>query len=472
MPLGTLTNHETRPVRAAFFPGLKKFHFVGIGGIGMSALAKTLRHLGFEVSGSDKKENYSIQRMRAQGIQVSVGHEGSLDRSVSALVYSTAIQADNPELLQAKKLGIPILHRSEVLAEFVNKRPSIGVTGTHGKTTTTAMISYLLQAVGQAPTCLVGGMLLNAQDNVLLGADELYVAEVDESDKSQRRYFPLHSIITNMEPEHLDHYKDFDDIKACFKSYGYQTRPEGTLVINDDDQELKGLFLGYPHPLVSYGFQHTADFWAHDIHLFPYSSNYRLYHHDRPLGTVHLSVPGIHNISNSLAALALLISLGVEPELLMQKLADFKGTGRRLEVKLETSRLLVVDDYAHHPTEIKASLKALRNYGRMMTVIFQPHRFSRIKGLLKDFGPSFQDADRLIVTDIYGAGEQDDPLTSAETFLETVRLSGHRNVSFIKREELLKSLTPTEAPQGDLFAFIGAGDIEEIANAFAVRFKG
>ncbi len=468
---GTLSNLETEPKAPPLFPGMKKFHFVGIGGIGMSALAKTLRHLGYEVSGSDRKENGTIQRMRTQGIQVFVGHENALGKSVSALVYSTAIQPDNPELLQAKRLGIPVLHRSQILAEFINKRASIGVTGTHGKTTTTAMISFLLSAAGLHPSCIVGGILLNAQDNVLLGSGDLYVAEVDESDKSQRHYFPLHSVITNMEPEHLDHYRDFDEIKACFRSYGNQTRPEGFLVINDDEAELKGLFADYKRPLVTYGFQHSADFWAHDIRLFPYSSQYRLYHREQCLGTVNLSVPGIHNISNSLAAFSLLLSLGLEPELLLPKITGFRGTGRRLEVKLETSKILVIDDYAHHPTEIRASLKALKNYGRMMTVIFQPHRFSRIKGLLKDFGPSFKDADRLIVTDIYGAGEENDQKVSPQEVLETVRASGHKNVSFIRREELLTMLQLTEAPQGDLFAFIGAGDIEEIANAFAVRFK-
>jgi UDP-N-acetylmuramate--alanine ligase len=297
------------------------------------------------------------------------------------------------------------------------------------------------------------------------------VAEVDESDKSQRRYFPLHSVITNMEVEHLDHYRDFEDIKACFRSYGSQTRPEGFLVLNDDDEALMEIFKDYPHSRATYGFQHRADFWAQDIQLFPDSSQYRLFLHDQNLGTVRLRIPGLHNISNSLAAFALLISMGLDPEGLIQRISDFRGTGRRLEVKLETPRLLVVDDYAHHPTEIQASLRALKNYGRRLTVIFQPHRFSRIKGLLQEFGNAFKDADRLILTDIYGAGEKDDKKISAHEVLETVKLSGHKNASFLKQEEILKTLKPTDIPEGELFAFLGAGDIGEIANAFAIRFK-
>jgi UDP-N-acetylmuramate--alanine ligase len=456
--------------REALFPGMRKFHFVGIGGIGMSALAKTLSHLGFEVLGSDRKESAGCGKLRARGIRVLSGHDHRLEPDTSALVYSTAISENNAEILEARRLGIPVLHRSEILAEFMNKRPSVSVTGTHGKTTTTGMISRLLASAGASPTCLVGGMLRDQDDNVILGSDELYVAEVDESDKSQLRCFPLYSVFTNMEREHLDHYRDFEDIKACFRTYGGQTRPEGFLVINSDDGGLAELFASSERRVVTYGTNRRADFRALEVRLGVERSSFRLYEHGRELAQVRLSVPGIHNVSNALAASALLIRMGYRPEEVIGYLADFRGTGRRLEVKLKTRRVMVVDDYAHHPTEIQASLRALKRYGRPLTVIFQPHRYSRTRTLLNDFGPSFHDADRLILTDIYSAGEQTGADISAEEVLKAVRHTGHQNAAFIRREALLEELNLAD-PKGEIFAFLGAGDIGEIANAFAIRFK-
>ncbi len=458
-------------MKKKLFPNKRHFHFVGIGGVGMSALAKTLNHLGFKVSGTDQKEGSCFEKMRMAGIRVFSGHDGKLDPTIDALVYSTAISDSNLEVRQARQLGIPLMHRSEVLAELLNKRPSMGITGTHGKTTTTAMISFLAEKIGWKPTCLIGGILLNHDDNVLLGSDDLYIAEVDESDKSHRRYEPLYSLITNVEKEHLDHYKDFEEIKACFKDYGSQTREGGLLLINHDDEELLKLFTDYSKPLITYGFSHQADFWAHDIHLDSKSSEYSLYRSQKKLGRIKLGMPGLHNVSNSIAALALVIAFGSSPDEVIARMADFKGTGRRLEVKLETSDLLVVDDYAHHPTEIQASLRALKSYGKKVTAVFQPHRFSRIRNMLEEFGSSFADADRIVVTDIYGAGEMNNEKISAREMLKTIRRHGHNNASFIEKNNLLNALKPSEAPEGELFAFMGAGDISEIADAFAVRFR-
>jgi len=336
-----------------------------------------------------------VQSLRRVGIPVHLGHE-NLPNDTGAVVYSTAILKNNPERCHAEARGVPCYHRSEILAELLNHRNSIGVTGTHGKTTTAALISFLTRELGLNSTCLVGGVLLNHEDNVLLGDDDLYIAEVDESDKSHCRMHPQHSIITNVESEHLEHYNDFEEIKTCFKTYGFQTRAGGHLVLNADDAILTDLFKEYPHSKITYAINQKADFQAIDITLSENNSIYTLRRFGKTLGKVNLSVPGLHNVSNSLAALALLISLGFPVEGMIKALSEFKGTGRRLEVKLKTPKLLVVDDYAHHPTEIRASLDVLKNYGSRVTVIFQPHRFSRTKHLLQDLSTSFGDADQLV----------------------------------------------------------------------------
>jgi UDP-N-acetylmuramate--alanine ligase len=270
----------------------------------------------------------------------------------------------------------------------------------------------------------------------------------------------------------LDHYKDFEEIKTCFRSYGYQTRPEGYLVVNYDDLGLREMFQDYPNSILTYGMDRRADFWATDIRLSHYSADYRLFHKKQFLGNVHLELPGIHNVSNSLASLSLLIALGLDINKLIPAMAEFRGTGRRLEVKLNTQQLLVVDDYAHHPTEIRASLRALKAYGKPLTVVFQPHRFSRIRGLLHEFATAFYDADQLILTDIYGAGETEDGGLKIQDVLEAIQRSGHPNATFIQKAGLLNKLEPAGRPGGELFAFLGAGDIGEVADAFSIRFKG
>jgi UDP-N-acetylmuramate--alanine ligase len=453
------------------FPGRKHFHFVGIGGVGMSALAKALTHKGFVVSGSDRQSSPSIDKLKSYNISVTIGHDQKLPEGVSAVVVSTAISPENAAVKEAKALNIPLLHRSDVLAEFLNKLQSIGVTGTHGKTTTSALTAFLMERLGWNPTALVGGNIINIGDNVILGSDEWVVAEVDESDKSHCRYHPAHSIITNIEIEHLDHYENLDEIKSCFQEYGNNTRAGGFLIINSEDHHLRKLFKETQSKVVTFGYSHEADFWAHKIQLGPSSSTFDLFHHEEFLGAVTLHISGLHNVSNALASLAMLISLGANKEQIIEAIKDFKGTSRRLEVKLDTEELLVVDDYAHHPSEIRASLLALGRWNRKITAVFQPHRFSRVEGLLDEFATSFKDADRLILTDVYGAGEVGDGEESVSKILESIRNSGHPNVSFVDRNSLIKQLEPSRDPRGEVFAFLGAGDIGEVADAFAIKFK-
>lgn len=450
-------------------PG-KKIFFVGIGGIGMSGLARLLAARGFEVSGSDVKRTKTTSKLESEGVTVLIGQEGSFEIRPDLGVYSSAIAKNNPDFQKLESLGIPLFHRAEVLSFFMNQVISLAITGAHGKTTSSSMASFLMTQAGLKPSCLVGGNIVNFGSNVLIGDPHLFVAEVDESDRSQLFFSPDFALITNLDTEHLDVYQDLDDIKNSFRTFIDQVKTTGSLVYCMDDPNLKELASDSQRGGVSFGLSESADFHPKDIQLNGFQSSYTLFEKGQQVEQIHLHIPGMHNVLNSLGVIALLRTFGLGYERFLKFLPEFKGAGRRLEVKLNRPDLLVLDDYAHHPTEVKATIEAIKGLGRKVTVVFQPHRFSRTVHLAGDFGPVFKHADRVLLTDIYAAGEQNPSQVQVSVIYDAVKKMGHSNVHMVSRDHIIDFLlSHLEGEQ--TVAFLGAGDIGEIADEFASRFE-
>jgi len=450
----------------------KRVHFIGVAGIGMSGLAKALTAFGFSVSGSDIKEGRTLQELRQRGIVVFVGHASDIIRTQKPdlVVYSSAISKSNPEYVEATTQGILMVHRAELLAYFMNQSKSIAILGMHGKTTTSSMVSHLLTCMEFHPTCFVGGEMINFCDNVLLGERTWIVAEVDESDGTHLLFSPSHAILTNLEEEHLDHYTGLEDIKEKFRGFLDNLKPDSVVVYSEDCPNLREVVSHAKGRKISYGFSETAEFSASEINLSGLSSSYTLLYHGKKVGGVRLNIPGLHNILNSLGTIALLRSMDLPLEPILNHLPEFRGAKRRLELKWDQPGLSVVDDYAHHPTEVQASLSALKASGRKLTCVFQPHRYSRARSLAGTFGPSFAQADRLILTEIYGAGETNPTGIDSGVIYDAVCGTGYPHILRMPKEEvidyLLNHLDPNE-----IVAFLGAGDITEVADCFVERLK-
>ncbi len=445
----------------------RRVFFVGIGGMGMSALAQALKARGLDVSGSDEKKTKMTQRLTDAGIRIRIGHLADHVERADFIVRSSAISRENPELIRAQELGIPVFHRAEVLSFLMNHAISIAVTGTHGKTTCAAFASFLFRTAGYRPTCLVGGDIRNFNSNVLLGDSHLLIAEVDESDRSQLFYEPDFALLTNLEAEHLDIYKDIADLKQSFREFVYQVKKTGTIVYCSDDPYLSEIIgqAGEGISAVSYGFNPSAVYSAKDLILNGFSSVYTLLENGKAVGEVNLNIPGRHNILNSLGVIALAKKFGIEDEKIMPNLAGFLGASRRLEIKLKRNDLVVIDDYAHHPTEVRASLEAIRELGMFTTAVFQPHRYSRTMSLAKEFSTAFRYADRVLITDIYGAGENNPNHVENNLIYQAVKSIGHPDVQMIAKSDLVEYLIRNRTDR-EVVAFLGAGDISEVAEEF------
>lgn len=450
-------------------PGRKVF-LIGIGGIGMSGLARLLAARGLEVSGSDAKRTKMTSKLEAEGILILIGHEGAFMSRPDLAIYSSAISKGNHDFQKLEALGIPIFHRAQVLSFIMNRVISLAITGAHGKTTSSSMASFLISQSGLKPSCLVGGEILNFGSNVLIGDPNLIVSEVDESDRSQLYFSPDFTLITNLDAEHLDVYRDLEDIKNSFRTFIDQVKTTGSFVYCLDDPHLKEIASDSHRSGVSYGFSESADFHPKDIHLDGFHSSYVLYEKGKQIDLIRLNIPGMHNILNSLGVIALLRTFGLEYGQFLKFLPDFKGAGRRMEVKLNRSDILILDDYAHHPTEIKATLQAIKGLGRKVTVVFQPHRFSRTVHLVNDFGSAFEHADRVLLTDIYSAGEQNPNQVQASLIYEAIKKTGHPEVNIVSRDQIIHFLL-SHFDGDQTVAFLGAGDIGEVADEFASRFE-
>ena len=451
--------------------GVRHAYLIGIGGVGMSALARVLKHRGIKVSGSDKKGNHTTAQLEREGIGVLLGQETVGLADADLVIYSSAIKEDHPELSAARQLGKNVHHRAEILSSLLNQaKTSVAVTGTHGKTTTSSMVSFVLSELGKNPTCLVGGDVLNLGTNTVLGDLDLFISEVDESDQTHELYAPNYAIMTNLEEDHMDHYKDMGALRGSFETFLGHLRNPGMAIYSAEDSILTELVRQSGRPAVSFGFNASADFSAANIDYHAFGSEFDLLEEGFFVTRFRLSIPGIHNISNALAAISVLSQLGLDLEEIAPALEKFKGAKRRLEIKWQSPELVVIDDYAHHPTEVKASIRALRSMGKHLTVVFQPHRFSRTQHFFKEFGRSFDEADEVILTDIYSAGETNRDKIGIQSIYQEVVAWGHPHVNIVDRSRVYAHLLQQEF-KNHIVAFLGAGDIGEIADEFANRFK-
>jgi UDP-N-acetylmuramate--alanine ligase len=442
---------------------IKSLHFIGIGGVGMSALARMALHHGYSVSGSDSSpDNILIQQLIGEGAKFFRGHSAANIKDADVVIYSTAIREDNPELVAAEQKGIPVWHRSELLAASLNKSQSIGISGTHGKTTVSAMTSLMMEAADMDPTALVGAMVPKFESNLRLGKSPWVVAECDESDQSFLRYNVQHAIITNIEADHLENYGSYEAIQDAFKQFLKQVRPDGMIVLSADDEGIREMLPTLDVPYVTYGlFPRIADVRARNIKETTMGSSFDVEWRGHALGSINLVIPGIHNISNALGVIALGRSLGIPFETIAATLERYTGVHRRFEIKGTRSGVTVVDDYAHHPTEVIATLSAAVNkksQGRVISV-FQPHRFSRTQAMSQEFGRAFGQSDHVVVTDVYAAGEDPIDGVSGRTIFESIQRSGHPNVSFIPTNFEVEQHLLNTVQEGDVVLTMGAGDI-------------
>jgi UDP-N-acetylmuramate--alanine ligase len=445
---------------------VKHIHFVGIGGIGMSSIAAILLARGFKISGSDVKSTPLTQRLIHKGGKIFFGHRPSnLLRGTQLLVYSTSIDEDNPEIVMARKRRIPVLHRSDIVMELVNPKTGVAITGAHGKTTTTALSALLLTKAGFDPTVIVGAEVGFLNGNWREGKGDYVVCEADESDGTFRKLEPAYAVLTNIDREHLDHYKDFKDLLIANRTFIDNIKEEGYLITCYDDQNIKSLLRGYRKGVLTYSLANkSADMYAHRIKMDGARSFFEVIFKGRNFGLFELNIPGKHNIENSMAVILLGIELDIDMAVVKEALSEYEGAARRFEVKGEIDDIMVVEDYAHHPREIMATISACKNWrGRRLIGVFQPHRYTRTKFLKKDFGKSFLGLDELILTDIYAASEKPIEGVSTRVIYDEAVKNGQKNICILEKKRILPSLLEGLRPH-DIVLVMGAGDIGELSN--------
>ncbi len=445
----------------------KHFHLIGIGGIGMGTLASLLLAQGHKVTGSDIKDNQMTMRLRGEGARIFIGHQSYQVEGADCVIYSSAVGADNPEILGAIVRQIPILKRAEMLARLMNVQIAITVAGAHGKTTTTSMVSKLLMNAGYEPTTAVGGVINGGNYNANLGEGKYFVAEVDESDGSFLYFEPQYSIITNIDFEHVDYYEEWKNILKAYRQFILQTKKEGFVIAYGEDDRLRSLLKEARVKTRTYGLSNDLDFYADNIVLDGYFSNFDCYQKEKWLGQIILQVPGKHNILNALACIALGRILGIDFDIIALSLKDFTGVKRRFQLKKDIHHVMIVDDYGHHPTEIRATLETARSFKRdRIITVFQPHRYTRTKYLMDEFVESLIKSDYLILTDIYAAGEEPLEGVSTQELYEKVKKSSTIPVVYLKKEEIIGHLLNI-IRQGDMVITLGAGDITAISDELA-----
>jgi len=436
---------------------------VGIGGTGMCGIAEVLLNLGYQVSGSDLQENEATIRLRNLGAQIFIGHSADNLKEADVVVISSAVKEDNVEVVRAKALKIPVIPRAEMLAELMRMKYGIAVAGAHGKTTTTSMTAQVLEAGGYDPTIIVGGRLNTVGSNAKLGEGDFIVAEADESDRSFLYLSPFIAVLTNIDEEHLDQYGTLTEIKKTFVYFANKVPFYCPVILCLDDPNLRSIMPQIERKIITYGFSPEADIQAHDFEFDGFSSYSTLYVHGQKAGRLKLNVPGQHNILNALAATAVGLDLDIEMPTILQALEDYSGTGRRFELKKVVNDIMIIEDYAHHPTEIKATLQAARTgWKRRLVVAFQPHRFSRLARLQSEFTTAFRQADLLFLTEIYPAGEKPIPGVSGQNLFEEILRSGQTNVWYEPELGRLPALLADELRPGDMLLVLGAGHINRI----------
>lgn len=440
----------------------------------MSGIAEVLLNLGYKVSGSDLRSSDITSRLNKLGGEIYINHSGNnLSFDVSVVVISSAVRDDNPEVLEAKKRLIPVIPRAEMLAELMRMKYGIAVAGTHGKTTTTSMVATVLAYAGMDPTVVIGGKLNSLGSNAKLGQGEFLVAEADESDGSFLKLTPTIAIVTNIDNEHLDFYSGIEEIKETFLQFANKVPFYGVSILCLDDGNIQAILPGITKRFTTYGFSTQSDIQAKDIELEGLTGQFNAYKDGKKLGKIKLRMPGIHNVSNSLAVIAAGLELGLPFKTIQAGLAEFSGVQRRFQIKGESGGITVIDDYGHHPTEIKATLAAAKNaFAGEVTAIFQPHRYTRTKELFNEFLTAFYDADRLIVTDIYAASEDKIEGVSAELLVEGIKKHGHKDVAYAAGKEKAVDFALKQLKKGDVLITLGAGDIWQAGEKILARLNG
>lgn len=449
----------------------KRIHLIGIGGIGMSGIAQLLLAQGLKISGSDLKDSQLIDKLRGLGIKIYIGHCASNVEDADKIIYTLAVSQNNPELQAARSKGLDVITRAEALAELANQKKTIAISGAHGKTTTASLIAHLLTKCGINPTVCVGGELFSLGGNAFLGNGGYFVLEADESDGSLLTLTPFYSVLTNIDREHLDYYQDLSHIQNTFRKFMQNTQDDGLLFCCYDDKELMKIANSLQKNLLTFGLSRDSDIFAENIKMQECLSQFDCIYYGELLGKMNIEAPGRHNISNALAAIAVGLKLGIDFAAIGEALASYKGVRRRMELKLRENGILIFEDYAHHPTEIKATIMALKNFPhKRIIVVFQPHRYTRTKFLIDDFGRCFKEADYLIVTEIYAASE--DPIAgiSASTISEKAHEAGVKRTEFLPKNNIVEHLL-NEIKAGDLIAILGAGDIGSIASDLVKEIK-
>jgi UDP-N-acetylmuramate--alanine ligase len=445
-------------------------HFIGIGGYGMSAIARVMLEMGYEVSGSDVAAQELTEKLSAKGAQIYIGHEAKHVRGADLVVYSTALPKDNVERKAAEELRIPTLHRSQMLARLLNSGTGIAVAGAHGKTTTSSMIALVMENCGLDPTYIIGGEIVNLGTNAKAGRGEYVVAEADESDGSFLHYVPAVAVVTNIEPDHLENYDgNFEKLKDAYVQFIGNVREDGFAVVGIDDENVRSILPRVSGKrILTFGVDSEADYTATDIRLGDRCASFAVRKGADTLGTIELSVPGRHNVYNALATVIVCLEAGVPFAGIAGAIKAFRGAKRRFQVLGEVRGMLVIDDYAHHPTEIQATIQAAKATGKRIIAVFQPQRYTRTYFLLDAFSRAFADADEVIITDIYSpAGEQRIEGVTSQKLVELIAANSNPNVAYVPtKEEVLERLAARIAP-GDLVLTMGAGDIWKTADSLA-----
>jgi len=451
------------------FGNFQRIHLVGIGGSGMSGIAEVLLALGYAVSGSDVKASSTTERLRRLGCKIFDAHQAEHARGAQVLVVSSAIRPDNPEIVEARKLKIPVIPRAEMLAELMRLKYGIAVAGAHGKTTTTSLVASVLAAAGLDPTFVVGGLVNAAGTNARVGQGDYMVVEADESDRSFLLLAPVVAVVTTIDREHLDQYDSLEEIQSVFLEFVNRVPFYGAVVLCLDEPNVQAILPGVKRPIITYGISGQADLVISDVELAGLESRFRLTYHGENLGFFRLpSPPGIHNVRNAAAAAAVALHLNIPADLIRLGFEKFAGVGRRFEIKGIFGGVTLIDDYGHHPAEIRATLEAARGCGyKRLLVLFQPHRYTRTKHLWDEFCRAFNQADFLFVSEIYPAGEPAIEGVTGQKLAEAISAAGHKNAIFTGTLQNGIDAVLREAQPGDAVLAIGAGNVNRSLDELA-----
>ncbi|MFA6142590.1 MAG: UDP-N-acetylmuramate--L-alanine ligase [Candidatus Omnitrophota bacterium] len=454
------------------FLNKKNIHFVGIGGIGMSGIAYVMAEMGYKVSGSDLVTNNLTKKLESIGATIYEGHRSSnLPKDAEVLVYSSSVSKDNPEFVEAEGRNIKIAHRADILGEIFNEKKGIAVTGTHGKTTTTSLISVMLASAGLDPTVIIGGEVGEFEGNAKLGKGPYAVVEADESDSSFVRLKPAFAVVTNIEMEHLDHFKNMEHIKRSFREFINNTKDGGMVFYNHEDPNCREVIKDFKGRSSSFGFFNKADMYPEDVEMDRFKTTFKCIYKGKAIGKVELKIPGTHNVLNALAAILVGLNMGLKFKDIAKALKNFDGAKRRFQMRVDSGGVILIDDYAHHPTEIKAVLDACRNWkNRRLIAVFQPHRYTRTKFLADGFGKCFKGVDKLILTDIYAASEKPIEGISINSICDRVKAGGVDDIAIIEKDKISSHIMAIKR-RGDMIVIMGAGDIKKVADKLTEELK-